>query len=329
VKANILMTGYRKMKNLTNLYESDSIIPARYSIKNAVSFWLNFNIIVGYKKIIFIGLLFIFSAVFSSYVSNLGSMIFYIFGFLYIAYVLFYGVKNGVTFRLVHIVNPREIIDVTDRIFPLNQNLSKRELSVNGVIYSTLSHRPSDRWIYFDLIRETMEKTTGFYPKTALVLGGGGCSVPIQLCQLYKNIHVEVVELSKTIIHVAEKYFIEKKYVDRINIINNDIYKFVLSSNVKFDFICFDAFEGKSIPNQFYSYVFLKKLKAMVNGKGIIIVNYCSWAVFENNSTQLMKGVHKYEKIFNNLIIRKLERNIVMVIGPSQTRKNNILKITV
>ncbi len=138
--------------------------------------------------------------------------------------------------------------------------------------------------------------------KKALVLGGGGCSIPIFLEQNYNNCQIEVIEKNKEIIKISKKYFLKKK--SKVNLICKDARKYIFNINSKeckkgYDFVFFDLFDRDKISELTFQKEFQKEL--MVNIKGIIVINLGrATHIQEKRICKILNNIYKFKKVCYN-----------------------------
>lgn len=105
-----------------------------------------------------------------------------------------------------------------------------------------------------------------------LLAGAGGGSLIYELSQF--DFDIEVVELDKRVVEVAEEYFLmpEKKF--KINI--DDARHFIRKTNNTFDAIILDMSAGETMPSNVYTLEAFQTMKELLNSRGNIILHFVS-----------------------------------------------------
>lgn len=126
-----------------------------------------------------------------------------------------------------------------------------RLLNVNGT-FQSVCYLPDD--LHFELActyHRAMAEVTYELPEArrAMVIGGGGYSLPKWLVAHRPKLHVDVVEADPRITVIARESFfldelIEKYGEDRISLITDDGWKVLREAEEPYDIIVNDAFSG-------------------------------------------------------------------------------------
>lgn len=163
-----------------------------------------------------------------------------------------------------------EILDY----YSLSQPLENRRVIQNlrdGSILSSLHFQPQDRWALLDIVRQFVSHV----PKPLhriLVLGGGGGTVGNLLAQNKQTEQVDIVEISKTIIRIAKRYFFP---TPRTNVCyyHADAAVFIHQSLPPYDLVFVDLFHGNSLGKAVTSAAFCRRVKKLVSPTGTLIMN--------------------------------------------------------
>lgn len=113
-----------------------------------------------------------------------------------------------------------------------------------------------------------------FYPdpKSILVLGLGGGSIPMMFHNICKETHIDVVEIDPEIAKIAKMYF-HFNTSPRLQLHIDDSYLFVKKSNKCYDLIILDAYIGNKLPRSLYTTYFFEEVKRLLSLNGIFIAN--------------------------------------------------------
>jgi len=112
---------------------------------------------------------------------------------------------------------------------------------------------------------------------SVLILGGGGCSLPHSLVAAYPGMRIDVLEKSGKFIQIAGKYFLDKKDLSQVKLIQENAYQFVKQkvNHARYDLIVVDLFDGQAIPSGSYSHKFIEDLsKCLKNKNSLLITNF-------------------------------------------------------
>jgi len=222
------------------------------------SIWIQ-NTNLGFKKIIalYVTLLLIFYLI---HQANISSILYFYSGFvscLTLALsVLVYYQGIYVSHAVFHY--KKNIYQVRDAIFFRKQVKNHREVfsTVDGYVMSRIYLHPQKQWAYFDALRAILEKQKQV--KKVLILGGGGGAIPRTIAQQFPHIQVTVVEISKKMIEVAQKFFVQDS--PQIKFIHGDAFDFVRQNKNKYDLVCLDVFNGGILCREVAQQQFIAKL---------------------------------------------------------------------
>ena len=164
---------------------------------------------------------------------------------------------------------------VVDFMYPLHTKDNRRVISDdnNRYVLSALYTNRKDVWAYFDSIRTLLITNPAKRFHRALIIGGGGCTVPYTLARDYPKVRIDVVEISRKKIEIAQKYFLKGEFSDRIRTMVQDGTIFVKTITQPYDFVFVDVYNGNVIPNSVKSEKFIKSLKKAITSQGLIFIN--------------------------------------------------------
>ncbi len=126
-----------------------------------------------------------------------------------------------------------------------------------------------------------------FY-RHALVLGLGGGTVPRWLLEEYPNLSVDVVDVSSTILHICQEYFLQKwQNSERLTYFCTDARDYEAEDGY-YQFIFCDLFDGEAAAPFIYHPAFVRKLRKMLCKDGILLVN-CGWEADQTKLTDVYR----------------------------------------
>ncbi len=112
-------------------------------------------------------------------------------------------------------------------------------------------------------------------PESVLVAGLGGGSIPMVMTELFPNAKIDVLEIDRAVVKVAEEFFNFKE--------NENLTAHVVDARVfikraglqgkKYDFIMLDAFTGEYIPEHLLTQEFLEEVKQILSPDGVLVAN--------------------------------------------------------
>ena len=109
-------------------------------------------------------------------------------------------------------------------------------------------------------------------PKSILILGLGGGSIPMMLTNINKLLFIDIVEIDPEIAVVAQKYF-HFKTSQRMQLFIEDAFQFVKDSEKTYDILIMDAYIGTDLPQPLSTCEFFKEVYRCLSNKGIFIAN--------------------------------------------------------
>lgn len=128
----------------------------------------------------------------------------------------------------------------------------------------------------------------GDLPKSILIVGLGGGSIPIALRELLPNAKIDTVEIDPAVTRVARKYFGFKDDA-KMKVFEVDGRVFVkraLREGTKYDLIMLDAFDHEYIPEHLLTREFLTEVKSLLTPNGVLVGNtFSSSKLYDHEST--------------------------------------------
>ena len=112
-------------------------------------------------------------------------------------------------------------------------------------------------------------------PKSILVAGLGGGSIPRTFSDLLPDALIDVVELDPVMVGVAKKYFMFEETANmRVHV--GDARAFIRRAGHQgrqYDYIVFDAFDDDVIPSHLRTAEFLEEVKRILSPGGVLVAN--------------------------------------------------------
>jgi spermidine synthase len=145
-------------------------------------------------------------------------------------------------------------------------------------------------------------------PKSVLIIGLGGGTLPRTLRQLVPNVRIDVVEIDPAVVRVAGRYF-SFAADDKTRVIEADgrVYvKRALRGTQRYDLIMLDAFDHEYIPEHLLTQEFLQEVKALLVPGGVLAANtFSSSGLYEHESVT-------YERVYERFFNLKRENRVVI-----------------
>jgi spermidine synthase len=150
-------------------------------------------------------------------------------------------------------------------------------------------------------------------PRTVLIIGLGGGSLPRALGKILPEATIDVVEIDPAVVSVAKKFF-DFKPRTGMNVIEADgrVYvKRAIREQRHYDLIMLDAFDHEYIPEHLLTQEFLREVKALLEPAGVLAANtFSSSRLYDHESVT-------YASVFGEFYnLRRENRVILAVNGP-------------
>jgi spermidine synthase len=165
---------------------------------------------------------------------------------------------------------------------------------------------------FYDLLLELKEKKDHFHQ--ALFFGLGSGTMQNLLFQNFPNIKLTTVDSDPALLDIY-KYFFEKEFNPKHQIIISDAFQFVKNSENVFDFhdkCNLVVVDFNLIGLEFFSEIFLKEAKKFLNSKGIFVVIFQRKNYLQNLET--LKFVERLSVYYNKVTLVYSKNNILEVI---------------
>lgn len=145
-------------------------------------------------------------------------------------------------------------------------------------------------------------------PRTVLVIGLGGGTLPRTLERILPDVRIDVVEIDPAVVNVAGKYF-GFKADQRVNVIEADGRVFVkraIREQRRYDLVMLDAFDHEYIPEHLLTREFLGEVKTLLAPGGVLAANtFSSSRLYDHESTT-------YAAVFATFFNLKRENRVIL-----------------
>ena len=136
-------------------------------------------------------------------------------------------------------------------------------------------------------------------PRSILIVGLGGGTLPTALGDLYPEATIDVIEIDAAVVRVAEAYF-DFKVTDRVQVWNQDARGFIKRAGRRgdhYDLIILDAFTGEYIPEHLMTREFLQEVRSLLSDTGVLVANTFSSSDLYDYESATYRDV--FGKFFN------------------------------
>lgn len=145
-------------------------------------------------------------------------------------------------------------------------------------------------------------------PRSVLVIGLGGGTIPRALAQILPEVHIDVVEIDPAVIEVAKRYFLFAES-ERVRVFEADGRVFVkraLREQRRYDLIMLDAFDHEYIPEHLLTREFLTEVKTLLAPGGVLAANtFSSSRLYDHESAT-------YAAVFPQFYNLKRENRVIV-----------------
>jgi spermidine synthase len=145
-------------------------------------------------------------------------------------------------------------------------------------------------------------------PRSVLIIGLGGGTIPRALTQIVPGVRIDVVEIDPAVVEVAKKYFLFAES-ERVRVFEADGRVFVkraLREQRRYDLIMLDAFDHEYIPEHLLTREFLTEIKTLLTPAGVLAANtFSSSRLYDHESVT-------YAAVFPEFYNLKRENRVVI-----------------
>lgn len=145
-------------------------------------------------------------------------------------------------------------------------------------------------------------------PKSVLIIGLGGGTIPRALRDVAPQARIDVVEIDPAVVKVARRYF-DLGDSSAVNVIEADgrvQVKKALREQQRYDLIMLDAFDHEYIPEHLLTQEFLNEVKGLLTPNGVLAANtFSSSRLYDHESTT-------YASVFPQFFNLKRENRVII-----------------
>ena len=145
-------------------------------------------------------------------------------------------------------------------------------------------------------------------PRSILIVGLGGGSLPRALLQLLPTANIDVAEIDPAVVSVAHKYF-SLPLNPRLRVIEADGRVFVkraIREQRRYDLIMLDAFDHEYIPEHLLTREFLSEVRTLLTPDAVLAANtFSSSRLYDHESTT-------YAAVFGRFFNVKKENRVIL-----------------
>ncbi|MGC8985383.1 MAG: spermidine synthase [Thermoplasmata archaeon] len=145
--------------------------------------------------------------------------------------------------------------------------LGRYYLKCNDRVFSVIDPRRIYTGSYWDVF---LPFISFFKDPKVLIIGLGGGTTIFQVRSLFKDVHIEAVDIDKRSMEMASKFLDMNKEI--VHIIDGK--DFVISCNDRFHVVILDAYDRYGIPEHFLKEDFVCSVKNILYPDGFFITNY-------------------------------------------------------
>jgi spermidine synthase len=203
------------------------------------------------------------------------------------------------------------------RIVAYRESDGTKLLTYDGVTYSRITPGiyTHSYWDYFIPLTYLYKE-----PKVLLIGLGGGTTVTQLEALLGSHVHLDVVEVSKSIIEVYKKMNPEA----HANIIIADGAEFVAKAKESYNVIILDAYKGSKIPEQFLSSSFVSDASNALLPGGVLAINF---VLDTKNIIHYTRYLKDLSMLFSTFTLRYRAASLnEIIIAAKGLNKNQIIE---
>lgn len=148
-------------------------------------------------------------------------------------------------------------------------------------------------------------------PKSILIIGLGGGTLPQALTQVAPNARIDVVEIDAAVVEVAQEYFgfKEGRNVDAIEADGRVFVKRALREGRKYDLIMLDAFDHEYIPEHLLTREFVQEVRSLLVPNGVLAANtFSSSRLYDHESVT-------YASVFPEFFNLKRDNRVIIAVN--------------
>ncbi|HVV66875.1 MAG TPA: fused MFS/spermidine synthase [Candidatus Saccharimonadales bacterium] len=164
-------------------------------------------------------------------------------------------------------LNHFQVVDTTYNGRPARVLYSGNKMAAQSGI--AFDNKPE---LLFDYNERLMEFIRGARPKSILVLGGGGFTLPTAARKAFPELSIDVVELDPGLVGIAQQYF-SFQPDQNLRVYVQDGLSFIKTSTQTYDLVVVDVFHDAVMPPNFQTPQVVKDLKQRTGAHGVLAIN--------------------------------------------------------
>ncbi|MFM1885885.1 MAG: hypothetical protein RL026_1042 [Pseudomonadota bacterium] len=145
-------------------------------------------------------------------------------------------------------------------------------------------------------------------PRSVLVVGLGGGSIPGALRELLPDARIDVVEIDPAVTRVARRFFgFQDGALTRVAEVDGRVFiKRALRGTQRYDAVLLDAFDHEYIPEHLLTREFLEEVKALLAPGGVLVANtFSSSRLYDHESAT-------YAAVFGSFFNLKRDNRVIV-----------------
>lgn len=149
-------------------------------------------------------------------------------------------------------------------------------------------------------------------PRSVLIVGLGGGTIPVILNEMYPAARIEIVEIDPAVVRVAEEFFgFTENAQMKVHVRDARVhFKRALLQKESFDLVILDAFTGDYIPEHLMTREFLEETASLLTPTGVVVANTFATSKLYDHESETYRAVFGD---FYNLKIPRASGNRVIV----------------
>ncbi len=187
---------------------------------------------------------------------------------------------GGYTVRRDSYRQDGQLVLIEDVVYWRHPEKNRRYVRVDktNIVYSMvmLDKRVNTLLVYgFCIPLLSMLKGSDTELRRALVLGGGGGSVPLYILRNFTETRTDIVEISEKSIETCKKHFLSEYAGDenRVRFYQDDAANAVNKLTETYQFVFCDLYLGGNVAEMVYDWSFLQKAAALTDPNGFLVIN--------------------------------------------------------
>lgn len=159
-------------------------------------------------------------------------------------------------------------------------------------------------------------------PRSVLIVGLGGGTLPRALTQVVPNATIDVVEIDPAVVKVAKQYF-DFRTSPQVRVYEIDGRVFVKRAQRegrKYDLVMLDAFDHEYIPEHLLTKQFLEEVASLLTDRGVLAANtFSSSRLYDHESVT-------YAAVFGTYFNLKHDNRVILAQKGGLPSKNEIAR---